>query len=153
VFIYKWDGDRVGGLPLFRQSHAIQSWQTDFRFYEFTTTPSNLRLDAGDYVLLWNAWAWSAYEPKAYVGSVADSYAGGHVVYYQHHQGPQPSSDPRPGADAALLALGPWNELPTRDFAFSMTIEPTLEPVPEPSSLILLTSGILALRVARFRGR
>ena len=154
--IFEWATDRITGSSLYDSGTVTTQLQPDFETFTFDVGGIELNTDT-DYVFFfssanfsdaWSEWVCTSYlfgtcvsgymapgGGSGHVGLIdGDAYANGGTVFMLNVANP------------AMLSGSAWDQL-SNDLAFTMELSPSA--VPEPSTLLLLGSGLVGLGLIR----
>jgi hypothetical protein len=146
AYVYAWDqaNQVIVGPALF--ASAILEAPTDFNCARcvspvFVNT-GNLSLTAGtEYVAMFNASGTSGSGYSSAADDWTNSYAGGYFLFSNN------------GNDFSRLFSTPWDPVPSYDLEFNANFSRSVVSTPEPSTLMLIVSGLVPIAGAARRRR
>lgn len=128
-YLYQWDGSKITGDSLF-ESSMISTTDKD-NFEDITVNPNVTLATNLEYVFFLSASNYFDGEKGMAYMQLGDTYADGYGVWIGN------------GSNFSQLSSSSWST--SSDLAFTLVLSGGAAPVPEPSTMLLLGSGLLGM--------
>lgn len=131
IYLYQWDGTRIVGNALFESLPLATTQASSYELFNVSTGGVQMAHDTNYVVFMSASNFFDGNVGYGGVGITSNTYLNGKFVYMNNKN------------DFSKLLAGPWGSNELGDLAFKLEL--TSATVPEPSSLLLLMTGLTAI--------